>query len=349
MATAEQVTQLIQLMQQQVTILQQRTGGDAKAKRPDRPVIDSDIDDREWELFLDTWSRYKTMAGVTTVDNVRMELRAACSTEVNKMLFEFVGPTTLADCTEAQLLAHIKSVAVKQVHHEVHQMNFHLMTQQDGESITHYVSRLKAQAFLCKFEVQCTCDPASTVKYADQMVAQRLVAGLCNVDHQRKILAEAATLVTLDDKIKRLQLLETTDKSAGILHQSPAPPRPSEAASQRSQYKKDQRPSKKGTEGAGVATESEPCKGCGGATPPGGRPTCTAVKTKCKNCKRKGHYTHVCFRGTSRAESAPDTTQPTGYEESTPERLPELASTASVSFSFAAQDFRQSGNRSEGT
>ena len=265
MATAEQVTQLIQLMQQQVqqqqTLLQQRTG-DAKAKRPDRPVIESDIDDREWQLFLDTWSRYKTMAGLTAVDSIRLELRAACSIEVNKMLFEFVGPTALAACTEPQLLAHIKSVAVKQVHHEVHQMNFHAMAQQENEPIMHYASRLKAQAFLCKFEVECECNPATTVGYADQMVAQRLVAGLSNVDHQRKILAEASTLITLDDKIERLQLFETTDKSAGILHQTPAP-QPSAAAPQRSQYKKDQRPPKKGT-GGDVTTEGSPCRGCGG-------------------------------------------------------------------------------------
>lgn len=348
MASAEQVTQLIQLMQQQIqqqqTILQQRTG-DAKAKRPDRPIIESDIDDREWELFLDTWSRYKTMAGLTTDDNIRLELRAACSTEVNKMLFEFVGPTTLATCTEAQLLAHIKSVAVKQVHHEVHQMNFHAMVQQENEPILHYASRLKAQAFLCKFEVKCECDPATTVCYADQMVAQRLVAGLSNMDHQRKILAEASTLVTLDDKIERLQLFETTDKSAGILHRTPSSP-PSTAAPQRSQYKKDQRPPKKGNSGD-APTESDLCRGCGGEKHAGGRPTCPAFKTKCKNCKRKGHFTEVCERDASRAN--PATNNMENNTTPTSDRLPEVPSAASVSFSFAAQDFRQSGNQSAGT
>ena len=54
-------------------------------------------------------------------------------------------------------------------------MNFHAMAQQENEPIMHYASRLKAQAFLCKFEVECECNPATTVGYADQMVTQRLV------------------------------------------------------------------------------------------------------------------------------------------------------------------------------
>ena len=71
------------------------------------------------------------------------------------------------------------------------------------------------------------------------MVAQQLVAGLANVDHQRKILSEAATLNSFDAKIKRLQILETTEESAFALHGNPPPiPVPSEAAAMRSLYKK---------------------------------------------------------------------------------------------------------------
>ena len=98
---------------------------------------------------MDTWTRYKSMIGVVDTDVVvvRQELRTACSTDVNKLLFEFVGATTLNRCTEAELLGHIKSVAVKTVHKEVHQMAFNKMAQNQGESITNYVARLKAKAF----------------------------------------------------------------------------------------------------------------------------------------------------------------------------------------------------------
>lgn len=356
MATPEQVTQIITIMQQQMTLLQgQRTGGgdagnaNRRSRKPDRPEINAGIDDREWSLFKDTWSRYKTMIGLSgTGDNtaeIRMELRAACSTEVNRMLFEFVGPTTLNVCSEQELLDHIKSVAVKETHHEVHQMTFHSMIQQEGETITHFVARLKAQAFLCKFETTCSCVPPTAVSYADKMVAQRLLAGLNNVEHKRKILAEAATLTTLDAKIKRLQLLETTEESAGILHNTP-PVKPSEAGAARSQYKKMQRGAVVKSDGDNESTE-EKCRGCGKSSHPGGkslaRSNCPAFKKKCGNCDKKGHFARVCEQ--------PSTALSHDAEEET-EQLDNIASAASVSFAFAGQtseDFRLRGAPSTGT
>ena len=79
----------------------------------------------DWTLFL------KSMAALTNPDVIRMELWAACSTDVNKMLLQFVGPIILDACSEDELLGHkcwaINSIVVKQIHHEVHQKNFHLM------------------------------------------------------------------------------------------------------------------------------------------------------------------------------------------------------------------------------
>ena len=353
-ATADQITQMMGLMQQQINLLtnqqtQQPPAADQthsakKTRKPDRPVVNAAIDDREWALFKDTWSRYKTMIGVSSttpedVETIRMELRSTCSTEVNRMLFEFVGPDVLNACTEEQLLTHIKSVAVKVVHHEVHQVSFHAMSQEQGESITSYVARLKAKAFLCKFETQCGCNPATPVSYADNMVAQRLVAGLSNLEHQRKILSEAETLVTLHAKVKRLQLLETTEESASIMN-NPAPLRnqtvpPSESSAAKSQYKQQQRSNTKPHPADNH--NDEPCKGCGSSSHPGGkslsRKNCPAFKVNCHNCGVKGHFAAVCKK--SQAHS---------IEED--ETLESLASAATVSFSFAAtaenQDFRQS-------
>ena len=345
-ATNEQVAALLTLLQDQMTLMKEQQqnnpgAGDnmaTKAKRPDRPVINAGIDDREWALFLDTWSRYKQMIGATDVAVIRMELRAACSTDVNKMLFEFVGPEVLNECTEEELLAYIKSIAVKQVHHEVHQMNFHMMRQDEGEKITRFVARLKSQACLCRFSVKCSCDPATTVSYADQMVAQRLVAGLRNVDHQRKILAEAETLTTLEAKVKRLQLLETTEESAGILRGS-VQDQPAAVALQRSQYKKNQRtPTPKTPE----SPRDDACGWCGETSHPGGKPLlkqfCTAKDKKCNNCHIKGHLSKVCRK--SRSAPLTDDTQNASALQNVDhvEPLPDIPASASVSFSFAASN-----------
>ena len=38
-----------------------------KTKRPDRPVINTGIDDREWALAEDSWTRYKQMCNFTLI------------------------------------------------------------------------------------------------------------------------------------------------------------------------------------------------------------------------------------------------------------------------------------------
>ena len=185
MATAEQFQNLLDLFKQQmetITALREEneglrtaatandenngaTGGNASAtdhykpKKPERPIIQANLDDQEWALVEDSWGRYKKMCRLNDADveNVRLELRECCSPEVNKFLFEYVGPAKLNECSEVELLAHIKSVAVKVVHKEVHRMAFNMLFQDHGEPVTQWIARVKAQAFLCNFKVLCTC------------------------------------------------------------------------------------------------------------------------------------------------------------------------------------------------
>lgn len=49
-------------------------------------------------------------------------------------------------------------------------------------------------------------------------LVNKMVAGLVNAEYQSKILAEAGTLTTLEQKFIRLVNLETTDKSTYYLH-----------------------------------------------------------------------------------------------------------------------------------
>ena len=95
MATAAQVSEMLDMMKHQMARLdelqkendglRQRTTlpSELKPKRPDRPVIEGNLSDSEWALFLDTWGRYKVMTGLKEIADIRMELRAACSNEVN--------------------------------------------------------------------------------------------------------------------------------------------------------------------------------------------------------------------------------------------------------------------------
>ena len=113
------------------------------------------------------------MAALSDADTIRMALRAACSTEVNKLFFDFIGHAVLVTATDDQLLSHIKTIAVKGLHKEVHRANFNKLKKEDGGNVTHFVARLKAQTSLCSFTVTCSCH--KKVRFAEDMVAQQLV------------------------------------------------------------------------------------------------------------------------------------------------------------------------------
>ena len=119
---------LHQMINIQNTSLQQptttsRSDRSGKAK-PERPTIKQSSSDSDWELYQDSWRRYKQMCKLTDPTEIRNELRCTCAHEVNQLLFDIIGPATLDTCTEAELLGYIKSVAVEGSHKEAHRQRF---------------------------------------------------------------------------------------------------------------------------------------------------------------------------------------------------------------------------------
>ena len=207
-------------------------------KKPDRPLMEAGMSEHGWAVFIDSWERYKTMSGITDVNQVRNELRAACSQEVNRLLLGLVETSVLATMSEEELLKKIKTLSIQGVHKEVHRHRFSKMEQDEGESITHFVARLKEHAALCDFKVPCqstTCD--CTVSYLEDMGSNQMVSGLCDKEHQTKLLAEATTLTTFQKKFDRLMSLETTDKSLPHLKSDTNIPPLSNTAASKSAYR----------------------------------------------------------------------------------------------------------------
>ena len=351
--TPEQVASMLEMMQKQMSTIESMQkqnvalnkqltsggsssqpnddhSGGAKPKRPPpkRPSIESNMSDTDWAIFEDAWNRYKQMAKLSEVDDINLELRAACSDEVNKLLFEYVGPDELnkANVTEDALKTHIKRVAVKGKAKEVHRMMFGKLNQSVGESITHFVAKLKSQAMMCSFTVECTCK--LKVTFLDEMIKQQLVAGLRNVDHQAKILSEAQTLNTLDAIINRLVGLETTEEASSSLGNTQT----TQTAATKSKYKTQQKiPGKE--KAAKPTMKDRPCRGCGkGSHGPGksmNRKDCPLYDHRCSNCNILGHDVSVCERSKS---SASHTSEEHGAIE---DRQNYSSEANSVSFSFA--------------
>ena len=276
----------------------------SKSVKPERPTIDIDTTEGEWGLFEDNWSRFKRMAKLTAIADIRDNLRQCCSAQLNKRLFDVKGAATLNAATEENLLAWIKEIAVQGVHKEVHRTQFVHLKQKQGERINSFHGRLKAEARLCDFRMtspetcgnaDCTCaNHGVQVSYQDDMVATQLVAGLYNSDHQSKVLSESSTLVTLDDKLKRLLVIEKSDTSLSTLGSNEAftnytgSNKKSSSGYKKQWQNKDQ---EQQAETAGDITctvcgkKHAQCKTCEGFH------KCT---TRCKFCKKKGHIKNCC-------------------------------------------------------
>ena len=210
-----------------------------QTKKPDRPIVESDLSDSDWVLFEDSWQRYKVMCRLSRAVDIFHELRAACIPSINKILVELVGTERLNSASEEELLGHIRKVAVQGVHKEVHRQRFARITQADGESVNKFVAKLKASASLCEFQVTChNPECRQSVSYSEEMVAHQMIGGLANPDYQAKILAEAATVTTFQQKFDKLVSLETTEMATTHLNPSISHA-PSAASAQRSQYSRD--------------------------------------------------------------------------------------------------------------
>jgi hypothetical protein len=311
MATAEQFTEMMDMMKAQMRHIESLTRdntelrqGSVSTNRPNRPVVEGNWSDGEWRIFLDSWKRYKIFARLTDAGVIAMELRMCCSPEVNRRLYEFVGPSELDRSTEEQLLVHIKSVAVKGVHKEVHRLKFSTLRQQDGETVTNYVGRIKSQVALCEFTVTSTCKeegcgtrarPTTTiVSYAEEMISHQVIAGLANHEFQSRVLSEAATLTTLDAKVNRLQTLESTEECAQLLNPGSTGPSTAAGARKKSEYKRSHAPGPKKMDRDHVKR----CQTCGRSSHgPDKSMTyrdCPAKSQKCLSCGKQGHFKVVC-------------------------------------------------------
>ena len=204
---------------------------------------------------------------------------------------------------------------MKSIHKEVHQWHYGQIAQMDAEPAAQYVGRLKSRASLCNYTVLCDC--GKRVSYAEEMVSQRLVAGLTNTEHQSKILNEAETLPELKDKVERLISLEATD-DATAKFRTPEVATAANAA-RSSAYKKSQQsrpnPILRGRSQTRiprnkVTFRKKHCRGCGRSSHAGAedkplnRANCPALGKKCLECGGFNHFAKVCEKRKTRASFA---------------------------------------------
>ena len=305
----DHMTLILQMQQQQLVMQQQMAQLMTQIvpnnrSKPDRPIITADCTDNKWIIFTDARKRYKDMTQLTDPNEIRNELRSSCDSTVNEMLFNFVGPDALNTATENELLAHIKSVAVKTIHPEVYRQQFFSMRQNEGESVTRFISRLKSQAMLCDFSRKCDCaDNNCSTSYSEDMIQSQVITGLYNSSHQSKVLSEMAKIKTLSEMTERLITLESTSQASTHFKPDARPTDVEVIAPIRSDYQRNKIKDIKPVPTAPSTQQnsykkkpsSDRCRGCDRNRHPKGREQCPAQGQHCNNCNKLNHFAAVCM------------------------------------------------------
>ena len=277
-----------------------------KLRKPERPTVDLGISEAQWDFFADEWRIFKLRAD-TDAAVAKLELRAACSSELRRHLFDFLGQDTLNSCSEEDLLKHIKTLAVQGKNPAVHRQEFYTMYQAPDEPVQQYVAKLQSKAAHCNFSTKCEC--TKDVSYAVSMVTDQMVTGLHDKDIQGEVLAKDSTLNTFQLRYDYIHSLEEGKRARSNLSARLPPPAPASAVAGASQYQRDKRSKRQQKDQSSQPPKPKGCPGCNSTEHGRGtnRPRaehCPYWESTCQKCNKKGHVQTVCRGGSPRAPSS---------------------------------------------
>ena len=160
-------------------------GVTGKPEKFPRPTIGLDEPIEKWQDFTSSWDQYKEEYALEGKKLTR-QLVACCSPELATGLSRVTGGKHF-DLSEQMLLTNMKNLVVRFENPAVHVQSFLAMSQQPGEGVRHFLSRLRGTATHCEFKVHCTCN--LEVCYADSIIRFKLVAGLADEEIKEDVLA----------------------------------------------------------------------------------------------------------------------------------------------------------------
>ena len=182
-------------------------GGGEASKKPEkfpRPEIKLDSTAESWSEFLVTWEQYKEEYNLSGAGLIR-QLYACCSEEMKQSVSRLTGGSQFT-MQEKDLLAKMKTLAVRYQNPAVHVQEFLQVVQQQDEGVRHYHTRLRGVASRCDFKEKCgSCN--TDVSYADSIIRFKLIAGLNDLEIKEDILSSEEK--TLDETVRAIEAKES--------------------------------------------------------------------------------------------------------------------------------------------
>ena len=165
-------------------------GVSSRQERLPRPTLDTGITEADWTFFESQWERYKRSTRLSDQDATD-QLWACASDELSRQAHD-AGANK--DTSEADLIAMFKLCSIRAQNKLVNIVEFLNILQEPAEPVAKFVSRVKGQAKVCDFTVQCPGEECNqVVSYSEQLVSHVIVRGLEDSEIQERVLALAAT------------------------------------------------------------------------------------------------------------------------------------------------------------
>ena len=308
-----------------------------------RPEISAGGTTEGWQYFLTRWRAYSQAVRLVGTD-IGVQLLECLDSKLRRdVTRNVIGPLPIEDHTEADLLAAIKALAVREENPKVARVALSRMVQDRGESIRSFAARLRGQAEVCRFTQKCAaCEQVNN--QGEQRVADQLCIGLADSDIQIDLLKDPNQAMSVEETVrfvevraagKRSAVTITTPASTGALGEE------SEDAAALSGYRHQQRQSTPRTKTTHpqpnrplttpphqhqrnmphpsrgqISTNWQPtntratCCFCGKQGHGERERTairrthCPAFGSTCPSCGRSNHFAPMCWQRTSEQESA---------------------------------------------
>ncbi|KAL8569022.1 hypothetical protein ACOMHN_048270 [Nucella lapillus] len=259
----------------------------AKPEKVKRPTIITSGTNQDWQYFTLRWADYKAATRLDRQD-IPFQLLECCDETLRKDLTRTFGALSTKD--EDTILKHIKSLAVRQENIMVARVHLNQMRQDRDEPIRAFSARLRGQANVCNYKLQCEC--TRELDYSDVMVRDALILGLADEEIRLDVLGHTAPVPNLEETLAFVEAKESGKRSAHRLLDNSG----SSNTAAFSSYKRSQKPQ------IALKPHNTPhtptCGYCGRTGHGHSRlerlKKCPAYDHTCTKCHVPHHYKSVC-------------------------------------------------------
>ena len=178
-----------------------------------RPEITAGGTTENWHYFLTRWRAYSLAVHLVGPD-ITIQLLECLEPKLRRdVTRNVIGPLPIEQHTEAELLAAIKALAVREENPKVARVALSRMVQDRGEPIRSFAARLRGQAEVCMFTKKCSgCNVVNN--QGEQRVADQLCVGLADPDIQEDLLKDTNQAMSVEETIRFVEVRAAGKRSA---------------------------------------------------------------------------------------------------------------------------------------